>query len=125
MQQYFVDTNQPSTPGQVRAMPELFEQLIRRPPMKKVSKVKDFFKSCLELIHDKDVVTEFTTLIEETTKDLRPEKRVNHIGRKLKISRELRITTQIREYDMDYIILDLGSDVNILRRQTWESMNKP
>ena len=26
---------------------------------------------------------------------------------------------------MDYIILDLGSDVNILTRQTWESMNKP
>ena len=25
---------------------------------------------------------------------------------------------------MDYIILDLGSDVNILTRQTWESMNK-
>ena len=26
---------------------------------------------------------------------------------------------------MDYIILDLGSDVNILTRQTWESMGKP
>ena len=26
---------------------------------------------------------------------------------------------------MDYIILDLGSDVNILTRQTWESMNNP
>ena len=25
---------------------------------------------------------------------------------------------------MDYIILDLGSDVNILTRQTWESMNR-
>ena len=26
---------------------------------------------------------------------------------------------------MDYIILDLGSEFNILTRQTWESMNKP
>ena len=26
---------------------------------------------------------------------------------------------------MNYIILDSGSDVNILIRQTWESMNKP
>ena len=25
---------------------------------------------------------------------------------------------------MDYIILKLGSDVNILTRQTWESMNR-
>ena len=35
------------------------------------------------------------------------------------------MTTQIGDYDMDYIILDLGSDVNILTRQTWESMGKP
>ena len=26
---------------------------------------------------------------------------------------------------MDYIILDMGSDVNILTRKTWESMNNP
>ena len=26
---------------------------------------------------------------------------------------------------MDYLILDPGSDVNILTRQTWECMNKP
>ena len=32
---------------------------------------------------------------------------------------------QIGDYDMDYIILDLGSDVNILMRPTWESMGKP
>ena len=32
---------------------------------------------------------------------------------------------QIGDYDMDYIILDIGFDVNILTRKTWESMNKP
>ena len=31
----------------------------------------------------------------------------------------------IGDYDMDYIILDLGLDFKILTRQTWESMNKP
>ena len=35
------------------------------------------------------------------------------------------MTTQIGNYDMDYIILDLGSNVNILTRQTWEIMGKP
>ena len=34
------------------------------------------------------------------------------------------MTAQIGYYDMDYILLDLGSYVNILTRQTWESMNK-
>ena len=54
--QYFVDSNQPLTSGQVRAMPERFEQLIRRSTTKKVSKLKDFFKSFLALIHDKYIV---------------------------------------------------------------------
>ena len=31
---------------------------------------------------------------------------------------------KVRDYDRDYIILDLGSYVNILTRKTWESMNK-
>ena len=34
------------------------------------------------------------------------------------------MTMQIGDYDMDYIILDLGSDVNILTRQIWECMGK-
>ena len=32
---------------------------------------------------------------------------------------------QIDDYDIDYIILDLGFDVNILTRHTWESMGNP
>ena len=67
VQQDFVDTNQPPTFVQVRAMPEIFEQLIRRPPTKKVSKLKEFFKSCLALIHDKYDVIELEKLIEKTT----------------------------------------------------------
>ena len=35
------------------------------------------------------------------------------------------MTAKTRDYDMDHIILELGLDVNILIRQTWESMNKP
>ena len=59
--QEFVDINQLSTSGQVRAMPKIFEQLIGRAPMKKVSKLKDFFKTSLALIHDKYDVTKLAT----------------------------------------------------------------
>ena len=34
------------------------------------------------------------------------------------------MTAHIGDYDMDYIILYLGLDVNILTRKTWERMNK-
>ena len=36
----FVDTNKMLTSGQVKAMPEIFEQLLWKQPMKKVSKLK-------------------------------------------------------------------------------------
>ena len=89
VRQDFADANHPSTSGQVKTMPELFEQLIRKPPMKNVSNIKEFFKICLALINDKDVIAKLTTIIEETSDDLQLEKRVNHIGKKQKTCREL------------------------------------
>ena len=84
VQKDLFDSNQPSTSGQVRAMPERFEQLNRNPPTKKVSKLKDVFKICLALIHDKYAIAKLTTLIEDNTVDMRHEKRVNHVGIKWK-----------------------------------------
>ena len=84
-QQDFIDTNQSSIFGQLRAMPERYEQLIKRLPTKKVSKLKEFFNFFLSLIHDKDVVTGLTTLIEENTEDMLHERTVNQVGRKPKI----------------------------------------
>ena len=37
---------------------------------------------------------------------------------------EMRLTTQISEYEMDQVILDLGSYANVLPKQTWERMGK-
>ena len=54
-----------------------------------------------------------------------PAKKVNSVKIKFKMGFELRMSVQIGDYDMDYIILDLGSDVNILTCQTWEIMGKP
>ena len=64
-------------------------------------------------------------MIEEIPIDPWPEKRVNQVRKKFKTGSELRMTVQIGDYDMDYISLDMGFDVNILTRQTWESMGKP
>ena len=33
---------------------------------------------------------------------------------------EMRLTTQIGDYEMDQVILDLGSDANVLPKQTWQ-----
>ena len=43
----------------------------------------------------------------------------------MNIGQELCMNSQIGDYHMDFIILDLGSDVNILTKQTWEIMGNP
>ena len=37
----------------------------------------------------------------------------------------MRLSTHIGDYDMDEVILDLGSEVNVLTKQTWELMGRP
>ena len=46
-------------------------------------------------------------------------KHASHTGR------EMRLIVQIDEYEMDQEILDLGSDMNLLPKQTWECMGTP
>jgi hypothetical protein len=38
---------------------------------------------------------------------------------------EFKFSARIGEYDVDNVILDLGFDVNVLPKQTWEMMGKP
>jgi hypothetical protein len=56
-----------------------------------------------------------------------PTKRkvVNQLLRKKRTNGEFRFSAQIGEYDIDNVILDLGSDVNVLPKKTWEMMGKP
>lgn len=37
----------------------------------------------------------------------------------------MKLTPQIGEYDMDQVIPDLGSEVNVIPKQTWERMGRP
>ena len=39
--------------------------------------------------------------------------------------REMRLNAQIGDYEMDQVILDLGSDVNVLPKKTWQRMGEP
>ena len=50
------------------------------------------------------------------------EKTVSHVRR---MGREMRLNVHIGEYDMTDVILDLGSEVNVLPKQTWGQMGKP
>ena len=79
----------------------------------------------MKLLHDSKAVKGLQELITKCvgSGELRV---VWKLGKhKMRTGREMRLTAQIREYEMDQMILDLGSDVNVLRKQTWECMGKP
>ena len=50
---------------------------------------------------------------------------VHHIKKYIRTGKEMRLNAQIGYYDMDEVILDLGSEVNVLTKQTWELMGSP
>ena len=52
------------------------------------------------------------------------ERAVNQIKRYVHIGREMRLSAVIGYYEMDEVVLDLGSEVNVMTKQTWEIMAK-
>ena len=43
---------------------------------------------------------------------------VHQIGKKRRTNKELHLNAQIGEYEIDYVVLDLGSEVNVMTKQT-------
>jgi hypothetical protein len=53
------------------------------------------------------------------------KKIVNHLDTRRKTSREFRLKSNIGDFNMGDIILDLGSEVNVLPKRTWKCMGEP
>jgi hypothetical protein len=53
------------------------------------------------------------------------QKRFNQVCKKRRKSREFRLNANIGDFNMGDIILDLGSEVNVLPKKTWEDMGEP
>lgn len=52
-------------------------------------------------------------------------KDVNQVSRTPRISCEFQINAQIGDYDIEDILIDLGSDVNVMPKRTCEVMGRP
>ena len=51
---------------------------------------------------------------------------VRNIGKhKARIGCEMKLTAQIGEYEMEQVILNMGSNANVFPKQTWERMGRP
>ena len=70
----------------MKKMINIYMKISRAKILRSLVSLHNFSKFFLAIINHKDVVAELTALIEETTNDLGLEKRVNHIGKRLKTS---------------------------------------
>jgi hypothetical protein len=50
---------------------------------------------------------------------------VNQVPCRKRTNEEFWFNAKTEEYDVDNVILDLGYDVNVLPKQTWEMMGEP
>jgi hypothetical protein len=91
-------------------------------PKGQVSTIKDFFQSCVKVLSDPSSVKVLQNILEkcssETKQNLEP-KTINHLHTRRRTSREFRLNANIGDFNMGDIILDLGSEVNLLPRNTW------
>jgi hypothetical protein len=108
-------------------MPRAFDQSASPTEENEVRKLMEFLCTCIKLIQDKSVVQELQYLIRQYELgkvDPLMNREVHHIGKKRRKNKELHLNSQIGEYDIDYVVLDLGSEVNVMTKQTWAMMGK-
>ena len=78
----------------------------------------------MKLLRNQNALNELQKVI-ESYKPQRSSDGGKTINRFRRTGSEMRLHAQIGEYDMTDIILDLGLEVNVLTKQTWEKMGKP
>jgi len=83
----------------------------------------------MKLLRNQKVVEELQELIDNCIgkdKSLSKQHVVNKVNQsKNRTGREMWLTAQIGDFEMDKVIPDLGSDSNVLPKQTWDCMGKP
>jgi hypothetical protein len=81
----------------------------------------EFIYTCITLIQDESVVQELQNLIKQYELgkiDPLLNRELHQITKKRRTNKELHLNAQISKYDIDYVVLDLGSEVNVMKKKT-------
>jgi hypothetical protein len=100
-------------------MPQAFDPSASPTERKEVRKLMECLCTCVKLIQDKSDVQELQDLIKqyEIGKiDPLLNRAVHQIGKRRRTNKELHLHAQIGEYEIDYMVLNLGSEVNVMTK---------
>ena len=109
-------------------MPLEFYQSASPEDRKEASKLVSLLYTFIEMIKDVKAIQELQNLVrhyEIGRVDSLLNKSVHQLCKKRRMNKELHLNSQIGEYDIDYVVLDLGSEVNVITKQTKALMGKP
>jgi hypothetical protein len=118
-------TKKPEDEIPLYEMPPLFDHTNKDKPSEQVSNLRNFFGSCVKFLNDKNYLQVLQSLLEKCNFGEEGVKRLKHVCKKRRTNREFRLNENIGDFDMGDIILDLGSEVNVLSKKTWEVMGEP
>jgi hypothetical protein len=85
-------------------------------------------QSCVKILNDPSSVKILQNLLDICNIEVEgklEQKIVNHIHTRRRTSREFRLNSNIGDFNMGDIILELGSEVNFLPKKTWQCMGEP
>lgn len=75
-------------------------------------------QACMKLLHNQQVVDNLQVVLDSCKKKVAPTTKIKDVHKiykqKRRTGREMWLTTQIGDYEMEKVILDLGSDANVL-----------
>jgi hypothetical protein len=88
---------------------------------KEVSRLMEFLCTCINLIKDEKSIQELKILIRQyEIGRVYPllNKGVHQLSKKRRTNKELHLNAQIGDYDIDHVVLNLGSEVNVMTKKT-------
>ena len=109
-------------------MPPSLDHIEKTHPLGQVSTIKGFLQFCVRLLNDPSSIKVLQNMLERCSIEVEgmlEHKTINHLHTRRRTSREFRVNTNTGYFNMGDIILDLGSEVNVLPKKTWQCMGEP
>jgi hypothetical protein len=109
-------------------MPSSMDHISETQLVEQVSTINNFLQSCDKLLNDPSSVKLLQHILERCNTEVEgklEKKTINHLHSRRRTSREFRLNANIGDFNMGDIILDLGSEVNVLPKKTWKCMGEP
>jgi hypothetical protein len=102
-------------------MPPSLDHMKEAQPLGQASMIKGFLQSYVKLLNDPSSIKVLQNMLERciTKIEGKLEKKIfNHLQTRRKTSKEFRLNANIGYFNIGDIILDLGSEVNVLPKKT-------